>query len=43
MKFYKFLYEKSIFPIALIGWTFLTLLYLLVTCNRKPKYMRDVE
>lgn len=43
MRFYTAFYRYNVFPIALIIWTFLTLIYQLVTCNRKPAYMKDIE
>lgn len=43
MRFFSIFYQRTIFPIALVCWTFLSLLYLLVTCNKPPKYMIDVE
>lgn len=43
MRFYTAFYRYNVFPIALIIWTFLTLIYQIATCNRKPKYMRDIE
>lgn len=43
MRLYRLFFEKSIFQIALIGWTVLTLLYLLITCNRPPKYMQELQ
>lgn len=42
MRFYYYFYKFNVFPIALVCWTFLCLLYLLATCNKKPQYMRDV-
>lgn len=43
MHFYQPIYSSNAFPIALIGWSLLTLIYLLVTCNRKPHYMKKIE
>ena len=40
MYFYTFFYEKNVFAIALIVWTFLTLIYMLITINKKPDYMK---
>lgn len=43
MKFYSIFYQKNIFPIALIIWSGLTFIYMIVTCNKKPAYMQDLE
>lgn len=43
MRFYTAFYRYNVFPIALIVWSFLTLIYQLVTCNKKPSYMKDIE
>lgn len=43
MKFYSAFYSNNVFPIALIIWTFLSLFYLVCTCNKKPAYMREIE
>lgn len=43
MRFYNIFYRYNVFPIALLVWTFITLIYMLITCNRKPKYMRKIE
>jgi hypothetical protein len=40
MKFYSTFYQKDVFAIALIAWTALTLIYMLITCNKKPPYMQ---
>lgn len=42
MNFYTFFYEKNVFAIALIAWTFIILIYLLITINRKPDYMKEI-
>jgi LMBR1 domain-containing protein 1 len=39
MNFYKFFYDNNVFTIALVIWTFITLIYMLVTINKKPAYM----
>lgn len=43
MKFYSVFYQKSIFPIALVICSGLSLIYLLVTCNKKPPYMQEID
>ena len=43
MRFYNAFYENNIFPIILIVWSFLTLIYMCITCNKKPDYMKDIE
>jgi LMBR1 domain-containing protein 1 len=42
MRFFTAFYKHSVFTIALIIWTFLTLIYQLITCNKKPPYMKDI-
>ena len=36
MRFYQAFYRNNVFPIAFIIWSFLTLIYLCITCNKKP-------
>lgn len=43
MKFYALFYQNDVFPIALIIWTGVALIYMLATCNKKPPYMREIE
>lgn len=43
MKFYSAFYQNNVFPIALIIWTFLSLIYMIITCNKKPAYMKEIE
>lgn len=43
MKFYSLFYQNHVFPIALIIWTGIALIYILATCNKKPPYMREIE
>lgn len=43
LDFYSGFYQNNVFHIALIVWTFLTLIYMVVTCNKKPPYMRNIE
>jgi hypothetical protein len=43
MKFYSAFYQNNVFPIALIIWTFLALIYQCFTCSSKPPYMREIE
>lgn len=43
MKFYSIFYQNDVFPIALIIWAGIALIYMLVTCNKKPPYMQDIE
>lgn len=43
MRFYRYLYQYKVFGIAFVVWAGITLIYLLVTCNRKPKYLRERE
>lgn len=43
MKFYSAFYQNNVFSIALIIWTFLTFIYMLITCNKKPPYMKEIE
>lgn len=42
MYFYTFFYEKNVFAIAFVIWSFITLIYLLITINKKPAYMQDI-
>lgn len=42
MKFYSAFYQHSVFLIAFVIWTFLTLIYLMITCNKKPPYMKEI-
>lgn len=43
LRFYSAFYKNNVFHIALIILAFLYLIYLLVTCNKKPAYMKDIE
>lgn len=43
MRFYTYIYKKEIFPIALVIWTFLALIYLSITFCGKSKRQKDVE
>ena len=40
MNFYRFFYDKNIFTIAFVVWSFITLIYMLITINKKPSYMK---
>lgn len=42
MNFYKAFYDNNVFTIAFVIWTFVTLVYMLVTCNKKPAYMKEI-
>ena len=42
MNFYKFFYDNNVFTIALVIWTFISLIYMLVTINKKPAYMQSI-
>ncbi len=42
MYFYTFFYEKNVFTIAFVIWSFITLIYLVITINKKPAYMQDI-
>jgi LMBR1 domain-containing protein 1 len=43
MKFYSLFYQNHVFPVALVIWAGIALIYMLVTCNKKPPYMQDIE
>lgn len=43
MKFYSIFYQNDVFPIALMIWTGIALIYMLVTCNKKPPYMQEID
>jgi LMBR1 domain-containing protein 1 len=43
MRFYRYLYQYKVFGIALVAWSLVTLIYLLFTCNRPPKYQQEIE
>lgn len=43
MRFFTVFYRNNIFAIAFVSWTFLVLIYMIATCNRKPAYMKDIE
>jgi hypothetical protein len=43
MGLYSVLYKNCILSIALIGWAMLSLFYLLITCNTKPEYLREID
>jgi hypothetical protein len=43
MKFYSAFYQNNVFSIALIVWAFLSFIYMLFTCGRKPAYMKEIE
>lgn len=43
MYFYKFFYDKNVFAIAFVAWSLLTLIYMLITINKKPDYMKEIE
>jgi len=40
MRFYSAFYKNNVFSIALVIWAFITLVYMLITCNKKPAYMK---
>lgn len=40
MRFYELFYKNNVFPIALVAWSIITLVYMLITCNKKPAYMK---
>jgi hypothetical protein len=40
MTFYQFFYDKNAFPIAFVVWSFIALIYMLVTINKKPAYLK---
>lgn len=42
MRFYKYFYRYKVFGIAFVSWSLLTLIYMLFTCNRLPKYAEEV-
>jgi len=42
MYFYNFFYEKNVFAIAFVTWSLLTLIYMLITLNKKPAYMKEI-
>lgn len=41
--FYKYFYDKNVFTIALVIWTFIALIYMLLTINKKPSYLKEIE
>lgn len=43
MRFFTAFYLHNVFSIAFLVWTFLVLIYMLVTCNRKPDYMKELD
>ena len=43
MRFYRYLYQYKVFGIAFVAWAGVTLIYLLITCGRKPKYQIERE
>lgn len=43
MRFYKYFYDKMIFPISFVVWSGLGLIYQTFRCCRKPKYMREID
>ena len=43
MRFYNFFYEKNVFAIAFVSWSLLTLVYMIITINKKPDYMKEIE
>lgn len=43
MRFYNIFYRHNVFPIALLIWTLVALVYMVVTINKKPKYMRKID
>lgn len=43
MRFYRYLYQHKVFGIILVVWAFITLIYLMITCNRLPKYAERIE
>lgn len=38
MRFYRYLYQHKVFGIAFVIWAFVTLIYLLITCNKPSKF-----
>jgi len=42
MTFYKYFYDKNVFTIAFVVWTFIALIYMLVTINKKPSYLKEI-
>lgn len=43
MTFYRYVYDKKIAYYALIGWSAIVLIYLLIRCNRPPKHIEEIE
>lgn len=43
MRFYSIFYQNHVFPIALIIWSGVALIYMLVTCNKKPPYLQEID
>ncbi len=43
MTFYKYFYDKNVFLIAFVVWSFIALIYMLVTINKKPSYLKAIE
>ena len=42
MTFYRFFYEKNAFTIAFVVWSFIALIYMLITINKKPSYLKEI-
>lgn len=42
MKFYSAFYQNNVFPIAFVIWAGLSLIFLCLTCNKKPEYMKQL-
>ena len=40
---YSFFYQQNIFLIAIVAWAFLTLVYMIVTFNKKFLYMKEID
>lgn len=43
MRFYNAFYKNNVFHIAFVAWSLLSLIFLLITCNKKPPYMKEIE
>ena len=43
MYFYNAFYKNNVFHIAFVVWALLSLIFLLITFNKKPPYMKEIE
>jgi hypothetical protein len=43
MTSYKYFYDNNVFMIAFVVWSLIALIYMLVTINKKPSYLKEIE